>query len=341
MFLHRLAALAAAAVLAVAGAAPASAQSEAEVKSRLARLKPAGFPGQPIEITVVYPAGGGMDINARLVAKYVEKYTGEKVIVNNRTGGTGMIGHTWLATQAPKDGHAVGVIASLVFGDAFLRAQGRWTLDDLEPIVFLNNEGTNLVVATDGPYKDRSIRDILEMAKAKPGTMRITVVPNTSWDWMITEVERVSGAKFLRVPFQGGLPGIQALLGGNVDVGIGFYGEIRGNLEGGKLKHIASSGTGRAPFAPDSPTLNEVLGSKDASHAAIRWVTLPKGVPADRKAWLVAAFQAAVRDPELVAEFRKLGTVPNPEMTPEQLADYLKREATAEREMLTKSGQLK
>ncbi len=121
MFLPRIAAALSAALLA---AAPAFAQSDAETKAQLARLKPRDFPSQPVEVTVVYPAGGGMDINARLVAKAFEKVTGEKAIVNNRTGGAGMIGHTWLATQAPKDGHAVGVIASLVFGVAFIRAQG-------------------------------------------------------------------------------------------------------------------------------------------------------------------------------------------------------------------------
>lgn len=338
MFLPRFAAALSAALLA---AAPALAQSDADVRAQLAKLKPRDFPSQPVEITVVYPAGGGMDINARLVAKAFEKVTGEKTIVNNRTGGAGMIGHTWLATQAPKDGHAAGVIANLIFGDAMVRAQGRWSMDDLDPIAFLNNEGMNFVVAADGPYKDRSMKDMVELAKARPGTVRITVVPNTSWDVMVSHIERLSGAKFLRVPFQGGLPGITALLGGNVDVGIGFYGEIRGQLDGGKLRHVATSGTGRAPFAPNSPTLNELLGASDVSYGAIRWVTLPRGVPADRKAWLVAAFQAAVRDAELQAEFRKLGTVPNPSMTTAQLQDMLKKEAAAEREVLVSTGQLK
>ena len=150
MSLRRFAALLSVALVAALPVLPAHAQSEAEIKAQIAKLKPKDFPNQPIEVTVVYPAGGGMDINARLIAKYFEKYTGEKAIVNNRTGGTGMIGHTWLATQAPKDGHAVGVIANLVFGDAFLRAQGKWSLDDLDPMVYLNNEGTNFVVATDG-----------------------------------------------------------------------------------------------------------------------------------------------------------------------------------------------
>src|SRR5689334_340450 len=127
MFISRFAARLLAVALGVLAAAPAGAQqSDADAKAQLAKLKPADFPTQPIEINVVYPAGGGMDINARLISKYFEKVTGQKAIVNNRTGGSGLIGHTWLATQAPKDGYAVGVIANLVFADAMLRAQGKW-----------------------------------------------------------------------------------------------------------------------------------------------------------------------------------------------------------------------
>ena len=336
-----LAALLSAALVLASGGSPAFAQSGADVKAQLARLKPKDFPTQPIEITVVYPAGGGMDINARLLAKYFEKHTGEKAIVNNRTGGGGLIGHTWLALQAPKDGYAVGVIANLAFTDALLRAQGKWTIDDYDSIVFLNNEGMNFVVASDGPYKDRSMKDMIELARQKPNTVRITVVPGGSWDTMVGHIERLSGAKFLRVPFQGGLPGITALVGGNVDIGIGFYGEIRGQLDAGKLKHVAVSGTGRAPFASGSPTLVELLGAQDVTYGAIRWVSLPKGVPAERRAWLIAAFSAATRDPELQEEFRKLGTVPNPGMTTPQLVEYLKQEAARERELLLKTGQIK
>jgi len=73
----------------------------------VAKLKPKDFPNQPIEYTVVYPAGGGMDVTARLLAKYVEKVSGDKVLVNNRTGGGGMVGHTFLATQAKNDGYTV------------------------------------------------------------------------------------------------------------------------------------------------------------------------------------------------------------------------------------------
>ena len=100
-----------------------SAQSAAEV----AKLKPAGFPDQPIEYTVVYPAGGGMDITARLLGKYAEKASGDKILVNNRTGGAGVVGHAYLATQAKPDGYSVGILGNMVWGDAMLKAKGKWS----------------------------------------------------------------------------------------------------------------------------------------------------------------------------------------------------------------------
>src|SRR6516162_11931990 len=92
---------------------PAAAQND-DAKAELARVKPKDFPTAPIEYTVVYPPGGGMDVTARLLAKHVEKWSGDRIVVNNRTGGAGMVGHAYLATQAKPDGYTVGVIANLM-----------------------------------------------------------------------------------------------------------------------------------------------------------------------------------------------------------------------------------
>src|SRR4029078_7820131 len=91
-------------------ATPAAAQS-GDPKAELAKLKPKDFPTGPIEDTVVYPAGGGIDVTAGLLAKYVEKWSGDKIVVNNRTGGAGMVGHAYLATQATAGGYTAGVLA--------------------------------------------------------------------------------------------------------------------------------------------------------------------------------------------------------------------------------------
>ncbi|WP_295857631.1 tripartite tricarboxylate transporter substrate binding protein [uncultured Xylophilus sp.] len=330
-----------AAALAPLAGAPAFAQ-DGDAKARVARLKPKDFPTQPIEVNVVYPAGGGMDLNARLTAKAFEKITGAQAIVNNRTGGAGLVGHTWLANQAPNDGYTVAIIANLIFADSMLRGQGRWSYDKLEPIAFLNSEGNSLVVSADGPYKDKSFKDMVELAKAKPGTVRISILPGTIFEYMVEQVETVTGAKFLKVPFQGGAPSITALLGNNVDIAIAYYGEIRSFLDAKKLVPVAVSSAERSPFLPQAPTLNEVLGRNDVVWGATRWVAVPKGVPAERKAYLAAAFGAAARDPELQEEFRKLGAVGNTGLdTPEKISEHLAGLVRLERDFYAKSGRLK
>jgi hypothetical protein len=134
-------------------AGAALAQDAHPARAALNAIKPAGFPREQIEMVVVYPAGGGMDITGRVVQRFFERITGERSFVNNRTGGAGLVGHTWLATQAPADGHAIGIIANLVITDAG-RSQGRWQLSDLDNIAHLNAEPLNLMVNCGGPLQD-------------------------------------------------------------------------------------------------------------------------------------------------------------------------------------------
>ena len=322
--------------------APAIAQPESDVKAQIAKLKPRDFPTQQIEATVVYPAGGGMDINGRLVAKFFEKYTDQKIAVNNRTGGAGLVGHTYLATQAKNDGYTVGVVATLIFADAMLRSGGRWNYTDLEPIAYLNSDAMLLVVNADGPYKDKSLKDLIEAAKAKPNTVRITIVPGSIYEYLVEQIELISGAKFLKVPFQGGAPGVTAMLGNNVDISIAFYGEVRSHLDAKKVIPIGVTSAEGSPYGQNAPTVNEVMGSKDLAWTVIRWLAVPKGTPPDRKAWLAAGFSAAIRDTELQNEFRKMGAVPNPQIsTAEQTAAIVKEFGEREREFYVKSGRLK
>ncbi len=307
---------------------PAAAQNN-DPKAELVRLKPNDFPTAPIEYAVVYPAGGGMDVTARLLAKYVEKWSDHRVIVNNRTGGAGMVGRAYLATQAKPD-------------DAMLRAQGRWTYTDLEPIGYLNSDALTWVGPTEGPYKDMSVKQLVETAKDKPGTLRVATVPGSMWDYLIEQVETNTGAKVLRVPFQGGGAGINALAGGNVDIAQGFYSEFRGLADAGKVRPVGVAAPERLSFLKDTPTMNEALGGNEYQWFVIRFAVVPKGTPADRKAYLGAAIRAAMKDPELVAEYLKAGVYFDPKLTdPSRMQANLNAYAEAERAFYVKTGRLK
>lgn len=325
----------------VAGTAPIAAQVT-DTKAALAKLKPKDFPAQPIEFTVVYPAGGGMDVTARLLAKYVEKASGERIVVNNRTGGAGMVGHAYLATQAKPDGHTVGVVANLLWGDAMLRAQGKWLYTDLEPVGYLNSDALTWVGPTEGALKGRSLKDLLQIAKDKPSTLRVATVPGSMWEYLVEQIETASGGKFLRVPFQGGGAGIIALIGGNVDIAQGFLAEYRGHLEAGKLAPLAVAASARLPNQKDLQTFNEALGSSDYVWNVIRFAVVPKGTPADRKAYLGAIVKAAMQDPELIEEYRKTGAYFDATLANStSIAADLDKYAAREREFYKVTGRLK
>lgn len=314
----------------------------AQVNPAVAKLKPKDFPTQPIEYTVVYPAGGALDITARLLAKYVEKDTGDKIIVNNRTGGAGMVGHTYLATGAKPDGYTVGVLVNLVWGDAMLRANGRWQYNDLEPIAYLNSDPLTWVASTDGAYKGKSAKEIIQIAKDKPGTVRVATVPGSMWEYLVEQIEAKTGAKFLRVPFQGGGAGVTALLGNNVDIAQGFFSEFRGYVEAGKIVPLALASEHRTDHLKNTPTFNELYGTNDIVWNIIRFAVVPKATPADRKAYLAAGLQVTMKDPELVAEYQKLGMYFDPDLVKStHISADLDKLAQKEKEFYVKTGRLK
>jgi tripartite-type tricarboxylate transporter receptor subunit TctC len=322
-------------------ALPVAAQGT-DTKAALAKLKPKDFPSQPIEFTVVYPAGGGMDVTARLLAKYVEKVSGERIVVNNRTGGAGMVGHAYLATQAKPDGYTVGIIANLLWGDAMLRAQGKWSYTDLEPVGYINSDALTWIGQTDGVLKGRSLKDVLQIAKEKPSTLRVATVPGSMWEYLVEQLETASGGKFLRVPFQGGGPGITALVGGNVDIAQGFLAEYRGHLEAGKVAPIAVAAGARLPNQKDVATFNEALGSNDYVWNVIRFAAMPRATAADRKAYVGAIIKAAMQDPELIEEYRKAGTFFDATLAgAASIAAELDKYAARERDFYQKTGRLK
>lgn len=272
-------------------------------------LRPAGFPSRPIEFVVTFPAGGGMDIAARILARHVERLTGHRIIVSNRTGGSGMVAHAYLARQAPPDGYTVGIIANSIFSDSLLRSEGRWSHTDLSPIAFINSDPITWIVGTRGPLADRNLAQILAWARERPGTLRVAARPQGPAEYLIEQAEARSGGRFVRFPVQGNAPGVTALVGGHVEIATAFYSEFRGQLEAGAVRPVAVTGASRAQSMPDIPTFNEILGADDILWAAWRFAVVPKATPADRQRYLEAIINAALRDPATIEEFARTGAV--------------------------------
>lgn len=278
----------------------------------LAAPKPADFPARPIELVVAFPAGGGMDVTARILARHAERLTGHRFVVNNRTGGAGMVAHAYMARQAPADGHTMGILSSGVFVDGVLRAQGLWSIADLEIAAFINFDPTVWIVAARGPMEGLDLAALVAHAREAPETVRVSMLPQSASEFIIEQVERGTGAKFVKVPFQGGIPGMTAMLGGHIDVATVFFSEFRSQLEAGAVRPLGVAGPSRVANLAGVPTFDEALGTSGVSWAAWRFAILPKNVPQDRRDYLAAVVDAVVADPEAQREFTQAGVLLDP-----------------------------
>lgn len=306
---------------------------------RTAIPQPADFPTRPVELMVAYPAGGGMDVTARIVARHADRLTGQRFIVNNRVGGAGMVAHNYLARQAPADGYTVGILSSGVFVDSVMRAQGLWSINDLEIAAFINFDPMVWVTRTQGPLANLDFRSIVARAREAPDTLRVSMLPQTAYEFSIEQVERATGATFTKVPFQGGVPGMTAMLGGHIDIAIVFFSEFRSQYEAGAVRPVAMAGASRVPNLPGVPTIDEVLGTNDIQWSAWRFAALPKNTPADRRDYIGAVVQAVVADPDAQRDFAQAGVLMDPSLnTGEAVRAAAQRLFAAQLRFLRASG---
>ena len=253
-----------------------------------------------------------------------------------------MAGSVGSHVQQSAEPPAIGIIMAAPDVDAMLKAQGKWALSDLEAIAYLKSDSLTWLASTTGPFSGKTAKEIIQVAKDKPSTVRIAVIPGTMWEYLIEQVEAQTGAKFLRVPFQGGKPAIVALLGGNVDIAQGFRGEFDSFMQAKQVMPIGVASATRLPSLADVPTFNEMFNGQDYIWRTIHFVVVPKDTPADRKAYLAAMIQAAMRNPELIAEYQKLGAYFDESLTQSKaLAADLDALAQKEREFYVKTGRLK
>jgi tripartite-type tricarboxylate transporter receptor subunit TctC len=253
----------------------------------------AAWPNRPLTMICPWGAGGGTDATARIVAQLLEKSLGQPVNVVNRTGGSGVVGHSAIATAAP-DGYSIGMLTVEI---AMMHHQGLTDLTPASyvPLALMNEDPPGVQVSASGPYKD--IKTLADAIKAAPpgklkasGTGQGGIWHLALIGWLVAMGLKPDHVAW--VPSNGAAPAMQDLAAGGLDMVTCSVPEGRAMIEAGKAKSIAIMATARNPQFKDVPTLNEALGLH-YSVGAWRGIGAPKGLPADISAKLTAALKAA------------------------------------------------
>jgi len=238
----------------------------------------AAYPERPITIIVPWGAGGGTDATGRILASLMEKELGVPVNVVNRTGGSGVIGHSAIATAAP-DGYTLGVV-TVEIGMMHWQGLTELTYQDYTPLALYNADAAGLQVRADSEWD--SAQAVLDAVKASPGQYKASGTGQGGiWHLALAGMLQEAGIApdaAPWVPSQGAAPAMQDLVAGGVDIVTCSVPEAQALLEAGRAKSLAVMSEERNPAFPDVPTLKEATGL-DWTVAAWRGIAGPKGLP--------------------------------------------------------------
>ncbi|HXQ08294.1 MAG TPA: tripartite tricarboxylate transporter substrate binding protein [Bradyrhizobium sp.] len=283
------------------------------------------FPSKPVHIFVPYAAGGGVDILARTLGDVVSRQWGQTVVVENRPGAGGVVASQALVASPP-DGYTLIVVASGHATNPFLYPKIPYdTFKDFAPISLLALSPNILLVRADSPFK--TLGDVIAQARAKPGSLSFGHAGTGTSTHLAGELlKNLARIDLNAIPYKGGAPSINDLLGGQIPMSFNNGPESVGQLEAGTVRALAVTTASRAPFLPDVPSMAETVPGYDTE---VWWGLLgPAGMPPDLVAKLSHDFVAALNMEAVKERLAKLGAAPigsSPEQFDARIhADYKK-----------------
>lgn len=275
--------------------------------SPCAALAQAPFPSRPVHLFVPYAAGGGVDILARTLGDAVSRQWGQSVVVENRPGAGGVVASQALVGSAP-DGYTLMVVASGHATNPFLYPRLPYdTFKDFSPISILASSPNILLVRADSPFK--TLAEVIAQAKAKPGSLSYGQSGNGTSTHLAGELlKKLAGFDMSAIPYKGGAPAINDLLGGQIPMSFNNAPEALGQLEAGSLRALAVTTTKRSPFLPNVPAMSETVPGYDTE---VWWALLgPAGMPTDLVAKISGDFVAALKTGPVKERLAKFGASP-------------------------------
>jgi tripartite-type tricarboxylate transporter receptor subunit TctC len=262
------------------------------------------FPSKPVHIFVPYAAGGAVDILARTLGDVVSRQWGQGVVVENRPGAGGAIASQALATSTP-DGYTLIVVASGHATNPFLYAKLPYdTFKDFTPITLLASSPNILLVRADSPFK--TLGDLIAEARAKPGSLTFGHAGTGTSTHLAGELlKSLARIDINGIPYKGGMPAINDLLGGQIAISFNNGPESVGQLEAGAVRALGVTTATPAAFLPNVPSIGDTVPGYDTE---VWWGLLgPAGMPRDLVEKLSHDFVAALNTDSVKERLSKLG----------------------------------
>ena len=282
------------------------------------------FPNRPIRMLVGFGAGGGTDIVARIVAQKMSESLGQSVVVENRTGASGLIAAEDVA-KSPPDGYLLMMGSQTVFAVAPMLYHKTVILNPVKEFVGVTLTGASpLVLVANPSFAAHSVADVIAMAKASPGKINFGTGGVGTTPHMTAELfQHDAGIRMVHVAYRGEAPAINDTIAGQIPLMFANLSAVIGHIKGGTLRGIAVTSAQRSPNAPNVPTVAEAL----PGFAAETWfgVVAPAGTPHDVLVKLNGAVRKGLASPDTKQRLEELG-MSNGSSTPEEFDAYIKSE---------------
>ncbi len=285
--------------------------------------QPASFPTKPIRWIVPFPPGGAVDVLARLTGTRLAEALGQQVILDNRTGASGIIGTVAVARAAPDGYTLLSNTLPFVANPALHSKPPYDVLKEFEPVMLMANQGSMITLHPSVPVKN--VRELIALAKARPGQLNYGTAGSGSNPHIGAELFSMqTGAIMSPVHFKGGGPVNIAIMSGEIDLSFLAVAGATQHVATGRMRAIAVTGAKRAFSMPEVPTVME-SGVPGYDFSAWHWMVAPKGTPRAVVNILNARLRDVLRSPDMaqrtrVEEFVIMAS------TPEELGTLLAAE---------------
>ena len=294
------------------------------------------WPDAPVKIVVPFGPGGPADIYARILAQALTEDLKQQFIVDNRPGAGGVIG-TEIAAKSPPNGYTFLMMSNTQATNETLFARKPYVLmRDLQAVTPINS--TDLVMVVHPSVKVGTLAEYIALAKANPGKLTYASSgPGTPYHMAGELFKAMSGTDILHVPHKSSTDARSDVIGGHVQMMFDAVTAMKGNIDAGEVRALATTGLKRSIALPDLPTVNE---AGVPGYEATLWLGLmaPKGTPEPIVERMNAEVAKIVARPEVRSAWAQQGAVPMAAMTPAEFDSFLQSEIGKWAKVIERSG---